>query len=234
MRADFHIHTEASPDSSMSPKALVQACQRAGLAAIAVTDHHTIRGALAVRDAAPFMVIVGAEFRTADGEVIGLFLEKDVPRGLSAEETVARIREQGGLVQVPHPFDRFRRKHISEEALVRVLPQVDVIEAFNARTTLKRDTMRGVKFIQRHAADGRIVPTGVTDAHTPFEIGHAYVEMPPFDGPAEFLEALRHGRIVGRRTTPLIHLSTRWTVLRKKLTGRGPGPRQQEHRTKAQ
>ena len=224
MRADFHIHTEVSPDSSMSPKALVEACQRAGLDAIAVTDHHTIRGALAVRDAAPFMVIVGAEFRTADGEVIGLFLEEDIPRGRSAKETVALIKEQGGIVQIPHPFDRFRRKHITEEALLEVLPEVDVIEAFNARTTLKGDTMRGVEFIQRHAADHQIVPTGVTDAHTPFEIGHAYVEMPAFEGPAGFLEALHHGRIVGRRTTPLIHLSTRWTVLRKKFGGRSLGP----------
>ncbi len=222
MRADFHIHTQVSPDSSMSPQALVAACQRAGLDAIAVTDHHTIRGALAVRDVAPFMVVIGAEFRTADGEVIGLFLEEDIPRGLSAVETIGRIKDQGGVVQIPHPFDRFRRKHITEDTLLQVLPDVDVIEAFNARTTLKSDTMRGVEFIQHHAAAHPVLPTGVTDAHTPFEIGHAYVEMPSFDGSTGFLQALQHGRIVGRRTTPLIHLSTRWTVVKKKLSQRLP------------
>ena len=204
----------------MSPRALVDACRREGLETIAVTDHHTIRGALAVREIAPFPVIVGAEFRTADGEIIGLFLEEDVPRGLTAVETVKRIKGQGGIVQIPHPFDRFRRKHITERALLEVLPHVDVIEAFNARTTLRGDTMRGVEFIQQHS-DQRILPTGVTDAHTPFEVGRAYVEMPAFDGPEEFMEALRHGRIVGRRTTPLIHFSTRWTVLRKKLARAG-------------
>ena len=100
MRADFHIHTQVSPDSFLSPKALVRACQRAGMDVIAVTDHHTIRGALAVQEVAPFRVIIGAEFRTADGEIIGLFLEEDVPRGLSARETVRRIKDQGGIVQM--------------------------------------------------------------------------------------------------------------------------------------
>jgi hypothetical protein len=218
MRADFHIHTNASPDSSMSPGALVKACLRQGLETIAVTDHHTIQGALAVRKVAPFPVIIGAEFRTEDGEIIGLFLEEDVPRGLSAIETVRQIKAQGGIVQIPHPFDRFRKKHITESALLEVLPHVDIIEAFNARTTLRGDTLRGIEFIQQHTAQRQILPTGVTDAHTPFEIGHAYVDMPSFDGPAEFMEALRHGRIVGRRTTPLIHFSTRWTVLQKKLS----------------
>ena len=220
MRADFHIHTDVSPDSSMSPRALVDACIREGLGTIAVTDHHTIQGALAVRDAAPFPVIIGAEFRAAEGEIIGLFLEKDIPRGLTAMETVMRIKDQGGIVQIPHPFDRFRRKHITEEALIQILPHVDIIEAFNARTTLKRDIMRGVDFIRQHTAEIHIVPTGVTDAHTPFEIGNAYVEIPEYEGPVAFLEALRHGRIVGRRTTPLIHFSTRWTVLKKKALRR--------------
>ncbi|MBI4236159.1 MAG: PHP domain-containing protein [Chloroflexi bacterium] len=201
----------------MTPQALVKACLRAGLDTIAVTDHHTIRGALAVREIAPFPVIIGAELRTADGEVIGLFMEKEIPRGLSALETVRRIKDQGGLVQVPHPFDTFRRKHIRYPALLEVLPSVDIVEAFNARTTLKSDIMRGVRFIQEHQASYPILPTGVTDAHTPFEIGHAYVEMPAFAGRDDFLDALRHGRIVGRRTTPLIHMATRWTVLVKRL-----------------
>ncbi|MDA1095964.1 MAG: PHP domain-containing protein [Chloroflexi bacterium] len=221
MQADFHIHTRVSPDSSMSPKALVEACLRRGLDRIAVTDHHTIRGALEVREIAPFPVIIGAELRTADGEIIGLFLEEDIPRGLSALETVRRIKAQGGIVQVPHPFDRFRRKHISLPALLEILPDIDIIEAFNARTTLRSDTMRGVEFIRKHRDQHSFLPTGVTDAHTPFEIGHAYVEMPDFDGRDDFLPALRHGKIVGTRTTPLIHVATRWTATTKKLFSRG-------------
>ena len=217
MRGDFHIHTRVSPDSSLTPEALVRACQRAGIDIIAVTDHHTIRGALEVREVAPFPVIIGAELRTADGEIIGLFLESDIPRGLSAKETVARIKDQGGIVQVPHPYDRFRRKHITEAALLDILPDVDIIEAFNARTTLKGDIMRGVDFIRGHEAEHDIRPIGVTDAHTAMEIGNAYTDIPTFEGQEDFLDALRHGSINGTRTTPLIHLSTRWTMLSRKL-----------------
>ena len=220
MRADFHIHTRVSPDSSLSPEALIRACEREGIDAIAVTDHHTIEGALAVREIAPFPVIIGAELRAAEGEIIGLFLESDIPRGLSARETVKRIKDQGGIVQIPHPFDRFRRKHITLSALHDILPDVDIIEAFNARTTLKRDIMRGVDFIREFGEEHGILHVGVTDAHTAREIGNAYTDLPSFEGREDFLDVLRHASIHGRRTTPLIHVATRWTALTKKLRRR--------------
>ncbi len=217
MRADFHIHTRVSPDSHLRPEDLIRACQRKGIDLIAVTDHHTIRGAIAVREIAPFPVIIGAELRTADGEIIGLFLEKDIPRGLSARETVRHIKDQGGIVQVPHPFDRFRRKHITQSALRDILPDVDVIEAFNARITLQGDIMRGVDFIRQFGAEHGIRPVGVTDAHTAYEIGNTYTDLPAFEGREDFLDALRHASIHGRRATPFVHLATRWTVLSRAL-----------------
>ena len=217
MRADFHIHTRVSPDSQLSPESLIRACQRKGIDIIAVTDHHTIRGALAVREIAPFPVIIGAELKTADGEIIGLFLKEDIPRDLSAKESVKRIKDQGGIVQVPHPFDRFRRKHITLPALMDILPDVDVIEAFNARTTLRSDIMRGVEFIREHGEQHDIRPVGVTDAHTAREIGNAYTDIPAFEGRDDFMDALRHASIHGKRTTPLIHLATRWTVFSRKI-----------------
>ena len=217
MRADFHIHTRVSPDSQLSPEALIRACQRKGIDVIAVTDHHTIRGAREVQEIAPFPVIIGAELKTADGEIIGLFLQEDIPSGLSARESVARIKDQGGLVQIPHPFDRFRRKHITLPALLDILPDVDIIEAFNARTTLRRDIMRGVELIREYSGQYDIRPVGVTDAHTAREIGNAYTDIPAFEGRDDFMDALRHASIHGRRTTPLIHVATRWTVLSRKL-----------------
>lgn len=217
MRADFHIHTRVSPGSRLTPEALIRACQRKGIDIIAVTDHHAIRGALDVREIAPFPVIIGAELKTADGAIIGLFLEKDIPRGLSAKECVKRIKDQGGIVQVPHPFDRFRRKHITLPALMDILPDVDIIEAFNARTTFKQDIMRGVEFIREHRERHNIRPVGVTDAHTAHEIGNAYTDIPAFEGREDFMDALRHASIHGKQTTPLIHLATRWTALSRKL-----------------
>ena len=120
-------------------------------------------------------------------------------------------------MQAPHPFDRFRRKHITLSALKDILPDVDIIEAFNARTTLKGDIMRGVEFIREFGAEHDIRPVGVTDAHTAREIGNAYTDLPAFEGRDDFLDALRHASINGKRTTPLIHLATRWTVLSRKL-----------------
>lgn len=217
IKGDFHIHTCFSPDSFLRLETLIEACRRAGIGVVAITDHNTIRGAQALRDMAPpFRVIIGEEVSTRDGEIIGLFLEETVPRGLSAVETAQRIRDQGGLVQVPHPFDRFRNKHIKYRALLEVLPLVHIVEAFNARTTLKADIMRGVRFIQEHERGHGILPTSVTDSHTRYEIGNAWVEMPEFKGRDDFLDALRHGKIVGRQTTPLIHLMTRFTKLTKR------------------
>ncbi len=217
MRADFHVHTRASPDSQLTPEALVRACQRKGIDIIAVTDLHSIRGALDVREIAPFPVIIGSTLNTADGEIIGLFLQEDIPPGLPARESVKRIKDQGGIVQIPHPFDRFRRKHITLPALMDILPDVDIIEAFNARTTLKHDIMRGVQFIREHREQYNIRPVGVTDAHTAREIGNAYTDLPAFEGREDFMDALRHASIHGKRTTPLIYLATYWTVLSKKV-----------------
>ena len=122
LKADFHMHTRYSPDSDMSPERLVRKCLQVGLNCIAVTDHNTIEGALRVRQVAEFTVIIGEEVGTSDGEVTGLFLNETVPSGLSAVETAKRIKEQGGLVSLPHPFDRFRGGVISTAALEDVLP----------------------------------------------------------------------------------------------------------------
>ena len=216
MRADFHVHTRVSPDSRLSPESLIRACQRKGIDIIAVTDH-SIQGALNVREIAPFPVIIGATVKTADGEIIGLFLDEDIPGGLSAKESVKRIKNQGGIVQIPHPFDRFRRTRITLPALMDILPEVDTIEAFNARTTLKGDIMRGVEFIREHRTQHNIRPVGVSDAHTAREIGNSYTDVPAFEGREDFMDALRHTSIHGRRASPLIHVAARWTILSRKL-----------------
>jgi predicted metal-dependent phosphoesterase TrpH len=212
LRIDLHTHTHYSPDALTSPERFVAACRRRGLDCIAVTDHNTIRGALAVKEIAPFRVIVGAEIRTAEGEIIGLFLSEDVPPGLGAEETIERIRAQGGLVSLPHPTDRFRGG-VGAERLERLAPLVDIVEVMNARTTVKRDNDEAARLAGEHG----LVGVAVSDAHSPWELGQAYVEAPPFEGPREFLEALRWGTLAGRPSTPLVHLLSRYAVLRRKL-----------------
>ncbi|MGQ9572165.1 MAG: PHP domain-containing protein [Dehalococcoidia bacterium] len=219
MKADLHTHTYLSPDGLTSPEKYVKTCLKRGINCVAVTDHNDIAGALAVQKLAPFKVIIGEEVESSAGEIIGLFLQERVAAGLSPEETVEHVKEQGGLICVPHPFDRFRREHLTEAALMRILAQVDIIEVLNARTTLRSDNERAARFAQEH---GLAMSAG-SDAHSARELGRACVEMPDFEGPREFLQALREGRIVGRVSGPLVHLWSRWAWLRRRLGWRPTG-----------
>lgn len=218
LRVDLHVHTYYSPDALTSPDKLVKACQARGISCIAITDHDTIRGALAMREVCPFKVIVGEEIRTADGEIIGLFLKEEVPPRLSADETVRLIKEQGALVSIPHPFDRLRRKSLREEALLRIADRVDIIEAFNARITFASDNERAQGFAQEHS----LVAAAVSDAHTPGELGTTYTEMPDFDGPEALLQSLRQGELVTRAASPMVHALSYWARLRRRVLGWKP------------
>ena len=212
------MHTHFSPDSEVSPERLVARCTAVGLNCIAVTDHNTIEGALAVQRLAPFTVIVGEEVASSEGEITGLFLTEMVPAGLPPVETARRIKEQGGLVSLPHPFDRFRREVIGRGALEELLPYTDIVEVFNSRNNLSADDRKAEAFAREHG----LLTSGVSDAHTTMELGRTYVEMPEFDGtPEGFKHALARGTIVGRRMSPLIHVLTTLTKLKKRLAGSG-------------
>ena len=143
LKIDLHMHTHFSPDSGAPSKSIIDRCLKKGLNCIAVTDHNTIRGAVEVQSTAPFSVIVGEEIRSSAGDIIGLFLQEEVPKGLSPLDTVEAIKDQGGLVMVPHPFDRFRPSAIKYGALEQILPYVDVFEVFNAHNILMRDNQQG-------------------------------------------------------------------------------------------
>ena len=181
---------------------------------MAVTDHNTIEGALAVEALAPFRVIVGEEVRSSQGEVTGLFLTREIPSALSAVETAIRIKEQGGLVSIPHPFDRFRGSVIDRQALEEIVPYIDIVEVFNSRNVLSRDNQLAVEFANAHGLLG----SAVSDAHTSFELGRTYVEISDFDGTAKgFKDSLSGARLVRTRTSPLVHLITTLTKAKRRL-----------------
>jgi len=203
LKADLHVHTRYSKDSTSPTEKVVQRCIELGINCVAITDHDCIGGALEVKGIAPFKVIVGEEVLTSSGEIIGLFLTEEIPPHLSAEETVARIKSQGGLVCIPHPFDRFRpHSRLHRDALERIMPDVDLVEVFNSRTLLKRDIARAVELARSYGLPG----TAGSDAHVTQEIGRAYIEIPEFNDAGQFKTALLQGVISGRRTSPLIHL----------------------------
>ena len=212
LRVDMHTHSEYSPDSRTSLKRQAAAVKAAGLHVICATDHNTIEGALRLRELADgFRVIVGEEVSSRDGEIVGLFLEKVIPRGLTAEETIARIHDQGGLVSVPHPFSRNRTFHIRRSVLERVWKDVDCIEVFNAREAFTSDNLRAAAFAKEKELPGAVG----SDAHRASEIGRAWVEVEDFTGREDFIASLREGSVVGKLTGNYIHLLTRMDVMRK-------------------
>jgi hypothetical protein len=208
----MHTHTEYSPDSRTSLRAQAAAIKAAGLHVVCATDHNTIEGALRLRELADgFRVIVGEEVSTRDGEIIGLFLDKPIPRDQSAEDTIARIRDQGGLVSVPHPFSRNRMFHLRRAVLERVWQDVDCIEVFNAREAFTQDNFRAAAFAKERGLPG----AAGSDAHRASEIGRAWVEVEDFAGREDFIAALREGSVIGKLTGNYIHVMTRIDVLRK-------------------
>ncbi len=190
---DLHMHTDHSYDCATPVEVLLAEARARGLGAIAITDHNEISGALAARaQANGVKVIVAEEVKTAEeGEVIGLFIEEKIPRGGTLRETIAEIKRQGGLVYVPHPFDRLHSvpdyKH-----LLPVLDEVDAIEVFNPRVAITEFNEEAARF----AAKYRIPAGAGSDAHVPQGLGSVRIRMRDFDSPEEFLESLRDADIV--------------------------------------
>jgi predicted metal-dependent phosphoesterase TrpH len=214
----MHTHSEYSPDSRTPLVAQAAALTAAGIDVVCATDHNTIEGALRLRELVPetLRVIVGEEVSSRDGEIIGLFLEKPIPRDLSAEDTIARIHEQGGLASVPHPFSRNRLYHLKAGALERVWGSIDCIEVFNAREAFMADNRRAEAFAKERGIPGAVG----SDAHRASEIGGAWIEVDEFAGRDDFVRALRGGTVHGRLTGQAIHLATRYDVFRKWLARR--------------
>ena len=216
LRADLHIHTEYSFDSKMPLESIINRCLKLDINCVAIADHGTTAGALKMKEIAPFTVIVAHEILTPIGEIMGLFLTEDIPGGFSPEETITRIKAQGGLVCLPHPFDRFRGIGRHYQEIERVIADIDIIEAFNSRVILKSYNKKAEIFAQKHG----LPCSAGSDAHIPHEIGHAYIEMPEFNGSQEFCAALKEGNIFGRRSCPLVHVPTAWLELKRRFLGK--------------
>ena len=181
----LHLHTDYSRDARTPPEAVARFVEREGFGCVAVTDHDTIRGALHLRSITYVPVIVGSEISTRDGDLIGLFLDRDVPAGMSARETALAIRRQGGLVLVPHPFIRFLGCGLGN-AIWDIIDMVDAIEVFNAQNVLSMPDRRAAEFARRMSIPGFVG----SDSHVETSIAPCYQVMPDFECPAGFLRSL--------------------------------------------
>jgi len=207
IEVDLHMHTDHSGDCATPVDVLLQTARDRGLGAIAITDHNEVSGALEARKIAEQMddikVIVAEEVKTAEqGEVIGLFLEEKIPKGLTMAETIAEIRRQGGLVYVPHPFDRFHSVP-DYEHLLDIVEEIDLLEVFNPRVALTAFNEEAVRFASKY----RIVPAAGSDSHVAQGLGSVRQRIHDFDGPAEFLEAMRDADIT-RKHKNLVYVQT--------------------------
>ena len=194
VRVDCHSHTMWSGDSTTTVDELLHAVVASGIDVLSITDHSTTNGAFELVDVLPCRVIVGEELRTGPGELLGLFLTERIPFGTPPEEFCQRVRDQGGLVSAPHPFDPMR--HALNPDVLRSLAErglIDVIEVFNAKISLRHLNEAAAEFAREFDLPG----VAGSDAHVPEALGAAYVEMPDFANAQEFLANLRRGSIVG-------------------------------------
>jgi predicted metal-dependent phosphoesterase TrpH len=230
---DLHCHTRGSFDSLSDPAAVVRAARTRGLTHLAITDHDRIDEALRARDSAPpeLTIIVGSEVRTRDGDLICLFLERPIPPGLSAVAAIAATREQGGLVGIPHPFDRYRSSLLNDPHLADLADRVDWVETWNARIVGRSGNERAADFARAHRLPG----VAVSDAHSVLEVGLAYsvLEGDPSTA-AGLLRALPSAALVPGRASYVARLLTPVAKLVQRSRGNGrvplepaddPGPR---------
>jgi glycosyltransferase involved in cell wall biosynthesis len=198
IHCDLHMHTDHSPDCATPAEVLLETAKARGLGAIAITDHNEISGAFEAEEIAAriggIKVIVAEEVKTAhEGEVIGLFLRERIERGMSMKETIAEIRRQGGLVYVPHPFDRLHSVP-DYEHLLEIVDEIDILEVFNPRVAFSSFNEEAVRFARKYA----IVPGAGSDSHVAQGLGSVKIRLRDFDGPQEFLESMREADIVRR------------------------------------
>jgi predicted metal-dependent phosphoesterase TrpH len=204
--ADLHMHTNHSPDCATDVEALLDHCIAEGLGAIAITDHNEVSGGLAAAAMdKPITVIVGEEVKTSQGEVIGLFLHERIERGMSMAQTIAAIQDQGGLVYMPHPFDRMHTIP-DPQTLLRSLDDLDVFEVYNARLLFDSFNADALRFATKY----NLIQAAGSDAHVLPGIGTALNRIPAFDGPEEFMMAMRQN-VIERRPKSLLYLqSLKW------------------------
>ncbi len=197
----------------MKPEMIIKACIERQIDRLFVTDHNVASGAFKMAEMAPDLVIPGQEILTTRGELLAFFINEEVPAHLPPLETIARLRAQGSVISVPHPFDPYRKGHWTDVDLRVILPHVDAIEVFNARCFSQSVNERASAWARK---EEKLCTVG-SDAHSYRELGRATLCMKPFSGPEEFLDGLKTATFDTRLSSPMIHLTSSWAKMLKTL-----------------
>jgi len=205
LKVDVHVHTRYSGHSILKVEDVARIAKKRCLDAVAITDHDAIEGALELSKVFP--TIIAEEVSSDEGDVIGLFLREKVEKG-PALEVMDKIRAQGALVMIPHPFDTMRKEALMKEELVS---KGDIIEVFNSRVMRQEDNERARKF----AVDKSLPMIVGSDAHTSVEIGRSFIEIDSVDDPRSFMRALKNAKLHSRRSSVIVHGQTKVLKLRE-------------------
>lgn len=207
---ELHSHSHWSKDSIVRPETIRRILDQQKIARIAITDHNTIEGALEFQRLAPDRVIVGEEIMTTQGELLGYFMKETIPYGLTPQATIERLRDQGAVISVSHPFDRLRKGAWEEINLMRIIDQVDAIEVFNARCLFPEDNVKAARFAAHHNLHGTVG----SDAHSREEYGRAVQVMTPFEDAQGFIASLNVAQAKQRYSGWWVHahsMTAKWS-----------------------
>jgi predicted metal-dependent phosphoesterase TrpH len=211
IRLETHCHTYHSSDCLMLPERMIAAARSSGLDRLAITDHNNIEGALELQQLAPELIVVGEEIKTSEGELLAYFVKEHVPRGLSPEETIERLRHQQAAISVAHPFDHERSGAWKLEDLRRILPLVDAVEVFNARCIVRNANALARQFASETGKPG----SAGSDAHSYREVGRTHMLVPPFEDGPSLARAFREAELTCRASSLAIHIVSSYASWRK-------------------
>jgi predicted metal-dependent phosphoesterase TrpH len=210
---EFHCHTHASKDSLTRPEDLIRVARQKGLDRLVITDHNSIAGAKAAQALDPELVIVGEEIMTTRGEILAAFVQEEIPAGLTPQETIKILREQGVFISVSHPYDTHRKGGWLEKDLLDIAPLVDAIEVFNSRCLDPRFNQKAKAFAEKHNLPGTVG----SDAHGLIEVGKSVLLLDPFTGPEEMRTVIRQARVKTKLSPWWVHLISRYASIKKKM-----------------
>lgn len=213
-KVDLHTHSSASPDGGITEDQYAHALSTGILDVIAITDHNRIDFALRLQGELGDRIIVGEEIMTTTGEIIGLYLTSPIEAGLSPLETVKQIKEQQGLVYIPHPFETVR-KGLPTDALEELVDYIDIIEVCNGRAFLQNKHAKSAIFAKLHRLRG----AASSDAHGPKGLGKTFTQTKDIPHRDSLLEAIASGTPITSPPRPRALLYPKYHRLRKKLSG---------------
>lgn len=214
LRVESHCHSNYSPDSFNKIEDMIAVARKRGIDRLVITDHNTINGALAAKELAPELIIVGEEIKTTEAELLAIFVQENVPRNLAPMEAISRLKEQDAFISVSHPFDVKRAGAWRQETWRDMLPHLDAIEVFNARCYIDSYNTQAQDFAEKHNLAGTVG----SDAHTLGELGRANFIVPVFEDAQGLREVIRQAQFITKTSNASVRLYSTFAHFYKNVT----------------